>query len=1566
MNRNRVMRGLGLITLVMLAFGLAGCGSEPAPVARPPAPPPAPPPFQPQAVEVALGESGDTVTLMTAEGGGFTLNGEAFAGGEVTAENGNMYLLALADGTWTAAFQEPAGIEVMLGDHGGTVIITMTEDGKYFIGEMEITADTMVMGENGQYYTPALDEEGMWVAMHVMEAPVSVMLSDHGGTAMLQLAEDNTWWYDGMLFEDGGMVAGDNGQYYTLSMDEEGMWMAMHVMEAPVMVTLGDHGGSRMLQLAEDNTWWYDGMLFEDGDMLMGDNGQSYTLMMDEEGMWMSMHVMEAPVTVALGTSGSVDLQQAEDNSWWIGEMAFASGDTYTANGNEYMLTYDMATGMWASDFQPMSMEIMGTGLMAMSREADDMYDVGEDTLPASGMGDVTVDGAMYHVWMDEDGMLMGARFDAGINGDTDMTVGHLSALPTLSADDEDTDANEKATMLTVAGSAFPIEELLGSGTADAEGDNFVAKARADIEKIRDQAALLVNAFDFEGADSEDKDILERQLERKWTAAESALNKVFGAGAVSLRAETDADDVVDEFDELVDALSTLDAFEDAVDEDGSGVLKGVLEETGLTAAEVFDAVKSEARVMFGVTGDTRYGAVAKKDRALATSKLKHGLADDEKDIASVGAVGAFAYATIDDTVRTHHIQTSGSAFYEGGTVAASGDGTLYSGDIALEVRFRSEKVSGLVTNLESEEGEPWQYLVGDVHSIVLPEANLRSTASWTAKADRTDNNAGRANYTPRPGSPGAQMADATFAGHLLGTGEDAGSQAVGTWSFGEESNQAKKNYISGGFGAMRTEIAPGVDEPVTGDGTETETTVIVMSDTDASEEGRQGTMVLYNEKEVTRLLGAGLGDGKLTVHGRLYDGNTVEMADVDGDMLPILDTLEVSLATLFDKAGSSHTQAGSKQVDIARAVVQSLRDRLERVMVLDNEDASQSDRNTATDLRNDIWKTLNAVVTDRIFAASGVKRTVLSEDADAVDNRVMTVVDATGDAYQWSAAETVDTDTVTVDGNDYLYADKEDDGAAVTFEQRTNPETGSSTTKDVALPNVEVVEIARLETDPVGAKRLKAVEQTYSTTVNEATDTDDVTETVGIDGTDAVQYVLLKDGTLRNSENDSDVGTDVDLVPKVGNISPHQPLGAMFPERSNGSADYAEALNDIDDVIEALSSESSLEDALAKQGIFEYLNLKDLKGTPDNYDDDTAVGAGDIWGRNESRLVVQLGTTNYTRFGVWRKETNAAANLGYNGRNNGDIVADVNASDENGDDADGDGPGSFAYSALPATEYESSQDSTFPRGGSATYTGETVALQPGLANTATETLFTGVITVTASWLEAWEEDGDNQKIGSLTAVITGLETANGDPLEYKESERIGRAVDNPQTAVDESEILADNPDTDALEDGYIKVTGMEIREIIFTGVDILTPTSADKNELSFDTNFAPVATDGDDGPRARILTEIGDDPMTLVGGDTEADTATASLVGTFVGQDVDGPLGVLGTWTLMDADDVGEGLDGAAVGKTVTKGLRSGSTTRHVKTTSYILNDVNGNDADVARIGNGMRIYGAFGAEVNP
>ena len=81
-----------------------GTGGSTTSVVAPP--PPAPEPFQPQPVSVALGNSGDTVSLMTTEAGGFTLNGEEFkSGGIVTAENGSEYVLTLADSQWTASLE---------------------------------------------------------------------------------------------------------------------------------------------------------------------------------------------------------------------------------------------------------------------------------------------------------------------------------------------------------------------------------------------------------------------------------------------------------------------------------------------------------------------------------------------------------------------------------------------------------------------------------------------------------------------------------------------------------------------------------------------------------------------------------------------------------------------------------------------------------------------------------------------------------------------------------------------------------------------------------------------------------------------------------------------------------------------------------------------------------------------------------------------------------------------------------------------------------------------------------------------------------------------------------------------------------------------------------------------------------------------------------------------------------------------------------------------------------------------------------------------------------------------
>ena len=66
--------------------------------------------------------------------------------------------------------------------------------------------------------------------------------------------------------------------------------------------------------------------------------------------------------------------------SWWLGSEAVDVGsEVMSDSGNTYTLWY--TDGVWSTRFEPESMMIEGTGLVAMTREGDDMYDVGGSTL---------------------------------------------------------------------------------------------------------------------------------------------------------------------------------------------------------------------------------------------------------------------------------------------------------------------------------------------------------------------------------------------------------------------------------------------------------------------------------------------------------------------------------------------------------------------------------------------------------------------------------------------------------------------------------------------------------------------------------------------------------------------------------------------------------------------------------------------------------------------------------------------------------------------------------------------------------------------------------------------------------------------------------------------------------------------------------------------------------------------------------------------------------------------------------------------------------------------------------
>ena len=173
---NRSRWGLGLMALMLLTVGLAGCGSEPAAVATPPAPPPAPPPFQPVAVEVALGANGGTVTLMTTEAGGHTLNGEAFASGTEVEGNGSTYTLTL-DGTWSAAYKPPPAMSLALGTTGGELMIERLEDGSYQANGAALASGDTVTATNGSnMYTVTISDDGTPSAAYVVPAALSIPL----------------------------------------------------------------------------------------------------------------------------------------------------------------------------------------------------------------------------------------------------------------------------------------------------------------------------------------------------------------------------------------------------------------------------------------------------------------------------------------------------------------------------------------------------------------------------------------------------------------------------------------------------------------------------------------------------------------------------------------------------------------------------------------------------------------------------------------------------------------------------------------------------------------------------------------------------------------------------------------------------------------------------------------------------------------------------------------------------------------------------------------------------------------------------------------------------------------------------------------------------------------------------------------------------------------------------------------------------------------------------------------------------------------------------------------------
>ena len=552
-----------------------------------------------------------------------------------------------------------------------------------------------------------------------------------------------------------------------------------------------------------DGGFTLDGEAFVGGaeNPVEGEGGRRYVLTL-AEGTWTAAF-LPREVVIDLGTSGTtVTLATTEASGWTRDSEAFASGTTVlgapnaaTGAANEYELI--LAEGTWTPTYRQERITIGGTGIEATAREDGKGYDVGDDSLPVSGVGEISgPGGAMYRVVKDSDGLLAGTRFDRPIVGQP-MAVnvqGVDNPVPKLSADDRDTAADEEGTLLEALGARFSMADLLASGAATAVGENIVAKVRDEVAKLRDYVAALVALYRDDGLD---RSALDGQVDDKWDDADDQLATIFGSGtanrignSITLEREASPARVVAAFDRVVAALSTEEAFAAATLAGGPDALQGFLERNPAQASAAFNRLKSTAAARLGALGSTRFGAATFNE----TDKAQSGFGAAER-------VQAFAWATIEATRRASDVQTAGYGFYTGRTHAADQDGNLYRGAIEIEVRFARMGVTGLVTGLaRADTQEPWIHgLGGEVSGIFLPTARLRRAGSW-AVTDRSEANRGRLSFMAQAGGWPDQSLDegSSFSGQLLGRGEVSGSEAIGTWQA-----VAGSTTLAGGFGATR-------------------------------------------------------------------------------------------------------------------------------------------------------------------------------------------------------------------------------------------------------------------------------------------------------------------------------------------------------------------------------------------------------------------------------------------------------------------------------------------------------------------------------------------------------------------------------------------------------------------------------------------------------------------------------------------------------------------------------------------------------------------------------------------
>ena len=237
---------------------------------------------------------------------------------------------------------------------------------------------------------------------------LSVSLGEHGGSITLTRQGSN-YTRDGRAVSSGDTVEGTNGQTYRLTLSGN-QWTAAYVAPEPSAVALGSSGEAVLVTRQEDGTYSTGGETLESGGLVAADSGNQYRLTLHRTltgNEWRAAYVAPEPESVTLGSSGStLSVTRNEDGSFSAGTTTFRSGETVTAaNGSEYTLT--LRGGNWTAAYvQPPATRVtLGTSSYSvlLTRQENGSYRLNNEPF-TSGSTWAAPNGSTYRLTVNRNG----------------------------------------------------------------------------------------------------------------------------------------------------------------------------------------------------------------------------------------------------------------------------------------------------------------------------------------------------------------------------------------------------------------------------------------------------------------------------------------------------------------------------------------------------------------------------------------------------------------------------------------------------------------------------------------------------------------------------------------------------------------------------------------------------------------------------------------------------------------------------------------------------------------------------------------------------------------------------------------------------------------------------------------------------------------------------------------------------------------------------------------------------------------------------------------------------------